>query len=78
MVLKVVTGKIFQTLDLSCSFDRLCYRSGASAGRRFSPSPSSSDAVVGMARNCAVVRLSKNADYLVDIQYTPIISKMKE
>jgi hypothetical protein len=56
----------------------LCYRSGASAGRRFSPSPSSSDAVVGMARNCAVVRLSKNADYLVDIQYTPIISKMKE
>ena len=58
MVLKVVTGKIFKTLGLSWSLAL----------------PLSTTAKAGSRGLSAVVRLSKNADYLIDNHCVLIIS----
>jgi len=66
MVLKVVTGKILKTLELSRLLRLLhVFRAISNAVR------------LGILRCAAYVRLSKNADYLVDNPWSIMLSQLK-
>jgi|SRR5580692_45272 hypothetical protein len=81
MVLKVVRGKIFTTLELACLPGRLRLRSldkQQSAGRRFSPSSCWSDSAVGDGQELRPFQVVKERCYLGDNLCSSIISLIRE
>ena len=80
MVLKVVMGKIFETLELQ--FLPLPCSSVLELQEHWE-SAFAFPVMVGLSRSvfgwdCSHVKLSKNADYLIDNLGTPILSELKE
>ena len=80
MVLKIVTGKILETLELRSSPQPLqfVFELQGNARKAFALLM-----MVGLSRpvfgwDCSHVKLSKNADYLIDNLGTPILSELKE
>jgi hypothetical protein len=80
MVLKVVTGKIFQALELYGSPDAWCSIVGQQANldEGFRLRHGWSDSAVGRFRGCAHFKLSKNVDYLIDNFCIAILSQVKD
>ena len=76
MVLKVVTGKIFKTWELSW---HLCARSSGMELRIELPVPTTlAFTMTGLSaasRSCVLVRLSKIVDYLVDNLFVSMLSQ---
>jgi hypothetical protein len=80
MVLKVVTGKILETLELRCSLTAC-----SSLGQEVKTGEKAfAFAMIGrtgqrlLAGRCAPVKLSKNVGYLIDNLDTSILSEVKE
>jgi hypothetical protein len=82
MVLKVVTGKIFKTLQLQCSLTDCSSVSGQlveSPKREFRLYHELVGVDSGLlGRRCAHVKLSKNTDYLVDNLNDFILSEVMQ
>jgi len=80
MVLKVLTGKIFQTLELRCRLPPVVrfWDKGKARETTFAFTMIGRSQQRFLAGRCAHVKLLKNADYLIDNLDAFILSEVEE